>query len=93
MDICCICHENFKKGNIFTTSCNHIFHNECISQIRKFKCPMCNQKINLPKDMEKVIKQRIKNDKESLELQQELQLLSSEVEEYLNIYGCVILET
>jgi hypothetical protein len=45
---CSICFENFKDNEIVNvTNCNHIYHNNCISEWTKINktCPLCRESI------------------------------------------------
>jgi hypothetical protein len=46
-DDCSICLEPL-NSNIFTTKCNHIFHNKCIEDLKNnnhYKCPLCRNNL------------------------------------------------
>ena len=48
--VCCICRENIELGaQIFSLSCDHCFHKECISEWFKEKpeCPYCRKVLNI----------------------------------------------
>lgn len=46
-DCCPICLDaiDYRKARIHKTECNHIFHADCITNIREFKCPCCRTHI------------------------------------------------
>lgn len=47
LEDCSICLDNMEKGLIVKTICNHIFHNDCITQNIKYysTCPLCRTEI------------------------------------------------
>ena len=55
-DNCCICLEKLntnlkfnkkkkKLNKIVKLKCNHLFHYNCISEIKNYNCPLCRDKI------------------------------------------------
>lgn len=50
---CCIC---YNKNGIYNTYCNHNICLNCLTKLQKPECPYCRQKLNLPENIEKIIK-------------------------------------
>lgn len=49
-DPCSICFENFTEDSmVCNIACNHVFHQECISEWGKWKqnCPYCKRSISI----------------------------------------------
>src|SRR5689334_10319850 len=42
---CCICMDDENIENMRKTPCNHMFHLECLKQLTRPKCPLCNKNI------------------------------------------------
>lgn len=42
---CSICLDDENSENIIMTPCKHIFHLECLKQLTRPKCPLCNKNI------------------------------------------------
>lgn len=42
---CSICLSDIKPKDAMITSCNHIFHKDCMSQWQRNTCPMCRSNI------------------------------------------------
>ena len=45
---CSICLEIINQ-NFITLECKHIFHKNCLKQLRKWNCPICRRDINIQK--------------------------------------------
>ena len=45
VELCSICFENLEKGNIYGTSCGHVYHARCIQEwkTKNTTCPLCRQ--------------------------------------------------
>jgi len=72
MTLCYICHEEIIKNNQIL-ECNHEFHLECVSQIRKLECPICRTHItSLSSPIIRKIKNRMEIDKKRRDLEDEL---------------------
>ena len=56
---CCICLEPLETDTLFVTECWHLFHIECMNDIRK--CPICRQRVK-PKTKPIVIQEVIQDE-------------------------------
>nr|CAD2184436.1 unnamed protein product [Meloidogyne enterolobii] len=60
--ICIICSEPLTSDNMFSISCGHVFHEDCMTQIisQKKYCPTC-RKVATLKDVRRIMLQPLDN--------------------------------
>nr|CAD2202171.1 unnamed protein product [Meloidogyne enterolobii] len=60
--ICIICSEPLTSDNMFSISCGHVFHEDCMTQIisQKKYCPQC-RKVATLKDVRQIHLQPLDN--------------------------------
>ena len=81
-------------NNICTLDCKHNFHIECIKNIRRAACPVCNKIITeLPKNILDEIQKRNDQDKEVQEIIHELDLLYEELNSIIKRSQVIIMNT
>ena len=86
---CCICLEE-DSNKFIEFSCKHSFHETCVSQLRRYDCPMCRKNIakELPSSVVKQIRaNRAKDEAASLQRYQQYLPIIREIQREYNRTG------